>query len=41
MTLLARDWQPIDPQDKDAIVKLNRYESFPDWALPLGKQNTS
>ena len=35
LTLLARDWQTIEPQDKDAIVKLNRCESFPDWALPL------
>jgi hypothetical protein len=35
LTLLARDWQTIDPEDKDAIVKLNRCESFPDWALPL------
>ena len=32
---LARDWQEIDPEDKDAIAKLGGCESFPDWALPL------
>ena len=35
LTRLVNDWHTIDPQDKDAIVKLNRCESFPDWALPL------
>jgi TPR repeat protein len=35
LTRLVNDWQPIAPEDKDAIVKLNRCESFPDWALPL------
>ncbi len=32
-TRLARDWQEIDPADKDAITKLRDYESFPEWAL--------
>ncbi len=35
MTRLARDWHEIDPEDKDAIVKLGNSDSFPDWALPL------
>jgi TPR repeat protein len=34
-TSLARDWQEIDPEDKDAIARLNECESFPDWATPL------
>jgi hypothetical protein len=32
-TRLARDWQEIDPADKDAIEKLRDCESFPEWAL--------
>lgn len=32
-TQLARDWQEIDPADKDAIAKLRDSESFPEWAL--------
>lgn len=35
LTVLARDWQEIDPQDKDAIAELGKFDSFPDWALPL------
>lgn len=34
-TELARDWHDIDPEDKDAIAELGKYDSFPDWALPL------
>lgn len=32
-TRLARDWQDIDPADKDAIAKLRYCESFPEWAV--------
>jgi hypothetical protein len=32
-TRLARDWQEIDPADKDSIAKLRDCESFPEWAL--------
>jgi hypothetical protein len=32
-TRLARDWQEIDPADKDAIAKLRDCDSFPEWAL--------
>jgi hypothetical protein len=32
-TRLARDWQKIDPADKDAIAKLRDCESFPEWAV--------
>ncbi len=35
LTVLARDWHEIDPDDKDAIAELGRFDSFPDWALPL------
>jgi hypothetical protein len=35
LTHLARDWHQIDPEDKNAVAKLNECESFPDWALPL------
>ena len=34
-TCLARDWQDIAPEDKDAVARLAGYESFPQWALPL------
>jgi TPR repeat protein len=34
-TCLARDWQEIAPEDKDAVAKLGDCDSFPDWALPL------
>jgi len=32
-TRLARDWQEIDPTDKDAIGRLRDCESFPEWAV--------
>ena len=35
LTRLAHDWQEIPPEDKAAIAKLGRFDSFPDWALPL------
>ena len=35
LTRLARDWQYIDPRDKDVIAKLGKCDSFPDWAIPL------
>jgi TPR repeat protein len=38
LTVLARDWHEIDPEDKDAIAELGKLDSpdsFPDWALPL------
>ena len=35
LTRLANDWHDIDPDDKDAIKKLGKFDSFPDWALPL------
>lgn len=38
LTVLARDWHDIDPEDKDPIAALSRLgslDSFPDWALPL------
>lgn len=35
LTHLARDWHEIDEQDKGAIARLNEFESFPEWALPL------
>jgi hypothetical protein len=34
-TCLARNWQNIAPEDKDAVARLVGYESFPEWALPL------
>lgn len=34
-TCLARDWQDIAPEDKDAVARLAGFESFPEWALPL------
>lgn len=34
-TRLAHDWQEIEQEDKEAIAKLSRFDSFPDWALPL------
>ena len=34
-TCLARDWQDIAPEDKDAVARLAGHESFPEWALPL------
>jgi hypothetical protein len=37
-TRLARDWQEIDPEDKDAIAALASCDSFPDWALPLQRK---
>jgi TPR repeat protein len=38
ITRLARDWQPIAPEDKHAIANLNRCATFPDWALPLKRK---
>jgi hypothetical protein len=35
LTRLVHDWQEIDPEDKTAIEKLGKLDSFPDWALPL------
>lgn len=35
ITHLARDWHEIDPKDKDAVAALDKFDSFPDWALPL------
>jgi len=35
LTVLARDWHEIDPEDKAAIAELGKFDSFPDWALPL------
>ena len=35
LTRLVDDWQEIDQEDKEAIAKLSRFDSFPDWALPL------
>ena len=35
LTRLLDDWHTIDPEDKDAVAKLNKYETIPDWALPL------
>lgn len=37
-TCLARDWQDIAPEDKDAIARLSGYDSFPEWALPLKRK---
>jgi hypothetical protein len=37
-TCLARDWQDIAPEDKDAVARLAGYESFPEWALPLERK---
>jgi TPR repeat protein len=34
-TCLARDWQEIAPDDKEAVARLIGLDSFPDWALPL------
>lgn len=34
-TCLARNWQDIAPEDRDAVAKLAQYESFPEWASPL------
>lgn len=35
VTVLARDWHEIDLEDKPAIAELGKFDSFPDWALPL------
>jgi hypothetical protein len=35
LTVLARDWHEIDPEDKAAIAELGKFDSFPDWALHL------
>ncbi len=35
LTRLVHDWQEIEQEDKDAVAKLNGFDSFPDWALPL------
>ncbi len=35
---LAHDWQEIEQEDKDAIVRLSHFDSFPDWALPLQRK---
>ncbi|MGD1087139.1 MAG: response regulator [Verrucomicrobiota bacterium] len=35
LTRLVNDWQEIDPEDKEAIAKLSRFDTLPDWALPL------
>ena len=35
LTTLARDWHQIEPDDKETITKLNRCDSFPEWALKL------
>lgn len=35
LTRLVSDWQEIEPEDRGAIAKLSRFDSFPDWALPL------
>lgn len=32
---LIHQWHDIDPEDKDAVVALNRLGSFPAWALTL------
>jgi hypothetical protein len=32
LTRLARDWQEIDPGDREAIAKLAGLEAFPEWA---------
>src|SRR5665213_3488149 len=37
-TCLARDWQDIATEDKDAVKRLSGYESFPEWALPLKRK---
>ncbi len=37
-TCLARDWQDIAPEDKDAVSRLSGYDSFPEWALPLERK---
>jgi TPR repeat protein len=35
LTELARDWHEIDPKDKAVVAELGKFDSFPDWALPL------
>ena len=35
LTRLATDWHEIDPEDKNAVANLTKFDSFPDWALPL------
>jgi len=35
LTRLVHDWQEIEQEDKEAVAKLNSFDSFPDWALPL------
>jgi TPR repeat protein len=34
-TRLVHDWQEIEQEDREAIANLSRFDSFPDWALPL------
>ena len=35
LTRLVHDWQEIEQEDKEAVAKLNSFDLFPDWALPL------
>lgn len=37
-THIARDWHDIDPEDKDAVARLNQCETFPEWALVLKRK---
>lgn len=38
ITLLACDWHVIDDEDRDAVTRLNRCESFPTWAADLKRK---
>lgn len=38
LTHVARDWHQIEQADEDAVARLNKCASFPDWALPLKAQ---